>query len=209
MERGLPGPAPLRSGLWPAPTQPAQAGQTTLGGHKGNGAWGHAEKRGAPGAEQSTPTPPHPPMERLGEPDHRVRVMSSQVHWAGAVESVGATVRRGPAQSTLCREGMRAFVEDPSCRISRELLKTSFDNLSLFSFSCVTLKTHTNKNKNILALFTNFLKGKNVIKRHKQSDDMWHWAGSLVCTSRSLVQQGDRVATPTLRADVQAFPGMY
>lgn len=31
-------------------------------------------------------------------------------------------------------------------------------------------KVHTIKNKNILALFTNFLKGKKVVKRHKPSD---------------------------------------
>lgn len=32
---GFPGPAVLASALWPASKQPAQGGQTTLGGHKG------------------------------------------------------------------------------------------------------------------------------------------------------------------------------
>lgn len=44
--------------------------------------------------------------------------------------------------------------------------------ISITVFFRVTLKIHTNKN--ILALFTNFLKGKKVIKRHKQSNIL-HW----------------------------------
>lgn len=61
---------------------------------------------------------------------------------------------------------------------------------------------HTVENKNILALFNNFLKGKKVIKRHKQSHKYIALGEGTfgLRMNKPLVRQGSQIIAQTLRA---------
>lgn len=61
---------------------------------------------------------------------------------------------------------------------------------------------HTIENKNILALFNNSLKGKKVIKRHKQSHKYIALGEGTfgLHMNKPLVRQGSLIVAQTLRA---------